>query len=191
MFTEAVEHLVKKTIFDAVNEQNDYYILSEEDLDKLTDYVKYCIPEGCLQKVVGHTCYLVNGSKISVKEDVVKKTLKETQKKMNQKTIKEIAESGEGIKDTEGKPDWDLVDLRNLEGLVKGLEYGCKKYAKGNWKKVKNPVEGYYSAAIRHLAKWHGGERNDDESGLSHLAHAMCNIYFLTYFENHPDEVNV
>lgn len=189
MFVESIEHLIKKTVFDALNNQNEYSILVEENLDLLTDYVKYCIPEGCLQKVEEHTCFLVNGSKIFVKEDVAKKKLKEAQEKMNQKTIKEIAESGEGIKDTEGKPDWSLVDLKNLEGLVRGLEYGAKKYSRDNWKKVPDPINTYYAATVRHLSEWWSGEEIDKESHLNHLYHVMCNIYFLTYFTEHAEDV--
>jgi hypothetical protein len=40
---------------------------------------------------------------------------------------------------------------------------------------------------MRHLAAWQRGEENDAESGLPHLAHAMCNLRMLTlYAENYP-----
>ena len=30
---------------------------------------------------------------------------------------------------------------------------------------------------------WFRGERNDPESGLSHLAHAICNLMMLIHYE--------
>jgi hypothetical protein len=41
-----------------------------------------------------------------------------------------------------------------------------------------------YAALQRHLMAWWAGENTDDESGQSHLAHAMCNLMFLMEFEN-------
>lgn len=38
-------------------------------------------------------------------------------------------------------------------------------------------------AALRHLLKWVSGSRVDDETGLSHLAHAMCCLMFLLNYE--------
>ena len=41
-----------------------------------------------------------------------------------------------------------------------------------------------YAAAQRHLLAWQSGVDIDDESGLSHLSHALANISFLkAYFE--------
>jgi hypothetical protein len=38
-------------------------------------------------------------------------------------------------------------------------------------------------AALRHLFKWASGSRVDEETGLSHLAHAMCCLMFLLNYE--------
>ena len=40
-----------------------------------------------------------------------------------------------------------------------------------------------YASAMRHLLKWAGGEDLDDESGLSHLDHAITNLAFLVAYE--------
>lgn len=193
MFDEATEHLIKKTVFDAMWTVDDYEIITSESVEEIVDYTsKYCIPSEHLRDILNkNVIRLANGSTIKIKENMVTKVLQEmdAKRKLSEKTIKEKAESGEGVKDTLGKPDWSLVDLKNLEGMVRGLEYGCKKYARDNWKKVKDPVNNYYSAALRHLAEWHSGKKNDAESHLNHLYHAMCNIYFLTYFEEHPEEI--
>ena len=90
--------------------------------------------------------------------------------------------AGIGAKDKKGKPDWSLVDLKNLEGLVRGLEYGAKKYARDNWKKVPDPINSYYAATIRHLSEWWSGEEIDKESHLNHLYHR---IFLLVSFHCH------
>jgi hypothetical protein len=35
------------------------------------------------------------------------------------------------------------------------------------------------AALLRHINAWRRGEKCDDESGLHHLAHALCNVAFL------------
>ena len=41
---------------------------------------------------------------------------------------------------------------------------------------------------MRHMAAWQRGEENDPESGLPHLAHAMCNLRMLTlYAKTYPE----
>ncbi len=84
-----------------------------------------------------------------------------------------------GRKDDGGKPRWDLLPWGAVEQIVKVLDYGAKKYEPHNWKKLENPDERYFSAALRHLVAWRGGERLDPESKLPHLAHAACSILFL------------
>jgi hypothetical protein len=40
------------------------------------------------------------------------------------------------------------------------------------------------------MAAWQRGEEVDPESGLPHLAHAMCNLRMLTYYAEHYTEGN-
>jgi len=74
-------------------------------------------------------------------------------------------------------PMWLLppVALRAI-AWVHGL--GSLKYGPWNWRKTKVCSSTYISAIHRHLAAWHEGQDNDEESGQSHLAHigACCNI---------------
>jgi len=53
-----------------------------------------------------------------------------------------------------------------------------------NWQQVENPRERYYDAAMRHLYAWFNGEPKDLETGESHLAHAICCLLFLLWFES-------
>lgn len=62
------------------------------------------------------------------------------------------------------------------------LQHGAAKYGENNWQKVE-PHSRYIAAALRHLNAHQQGERNDPETGLSHLAHATCCLLFLLHFE--------
>ena len=87
------------------------------------------------------------------------------------------------MKDTKNKPDWSLVNLKNLEGIVRAREYGTKKYKDPeNWKNVA-PAD-YLAAMIRHIAQMQdkGLYSRDAESGLLHIDHLATNAYFLSYF---------
>lgn len=90
----------------------------------------------------------------------------------------------EGKKFDQDKTRLDLVYPQFVENVGKVLTFGAKKYEPNNWQKVEDPVNRYYAAALRHLIAWREGEDKDPESGLSHLAHAACNLMFLQYFED-------
>lgn len=96
-----------------------------------------------------------------------------------------------------------LIDTDAMEELAKVLDFGAKKYARDNWREafrcsdeevIKN-VYRYLDAAYRHLHAFQdyvdvlATEKDvsivphigvDDDSELPHIAHAMCNIMFLT-----------
>ena len=70
-----------------------------------------------------------------------------------------------------------------LEEVAKVMEYGANKYSRMNWSKVDN-TERYIAATYRHLMLGYTqGEKLDDESNLSHLAHAVCSLLFLLEIE--------
>lgn len=86
-------------------------------------------------------------------------------------------------KHDEGKWRFSLIPMSALLQIIGVLEFGAKKYTQGGWKTVPNAQERYFNACIRHLTAWWDGERNDSESGLSHLAHAGCCILFLLWID--------
>lgn len=63
--------------------------------------------------------------------------------------------------------------------VVKVATFGARKYVRGNWVHVGNAQERYMDALHRHLLAHHGGEQCDEESGLTHLAHAAWNVLAL------------
>lgn len=97
------------------------------------------------------------------------------------------AERGSGARSNDGKPDFSLLPLSTLEDEVRVWMYGAQKYAAWNWTKGM-PWSVPFACAMRHLAAWQRGEANDTESGLPHLAHAMCNLRMLTLFaDTYPE----
>ena len=87
----------------------------------------------------------------------------------------------EGMKFDTGKPRWSLLPWNQVEQI---LTFGAKKYADNNWQKVENSRARYFDAMQRHLLAWFNGEKKDQESGKSHLAHAGCNLLFLMWFDD-------
>ena len=91
------------------------------------------------------------------------------------------AEKGSGARYNAGKTDFSLIPLCTLEDELRVWMYGQKKYAAFNWMKGM-PWSVPFACLMRHMAAWQRGEQNDPESGLPHLAHAMCNLRMLTLY---------
>lgn len=86
-----------------------------------------------------------------------------------------------GTKHDKGKADWTLLPWEAIEEVVAVLGVGAEKYEKWNW------CKGFAytrlgAAALRHIISWLRGEDRDPETGLSHLAHAICCLLFLLSF---------
>lgn len=97
----------------------------------------------------------------------------------------------EAIKFDSGKPDWSLVPFESLEGMVRVLEFGAKKYAGWNW----TTGGGFkwtrvIGSSLRHLFAFARGEDNDPESGLSHIYHVQCNMLFLAHYIGNKEKFN-
>lgn len=90
-------------------------------------------------------------------------------------------ERGSGARYNDSKPDLSLIPIVTLYDEARVWMHGKKKYAAWNWAKGMDwsvPL----ACALRHLAAWQRGEDIDQESGLPHLAHAMCNLRMLTLY---------
>ena len=71
-----------------------------------------------------------------------------------------------------------LLPPKSILEVGKVLTYGAEKYDAENWRKVDDLQNRYTSAALRHIFAHMEGEKLDEETGLSHLAHAMCCLLF-------------
>jgi hypothetical protein len=87
--------------------------------------------------------------------------------------------SNQGRKDDAGKTRFHLLPVRALRTVVDVLTYGASRYGADNWRHVEFARERYFDAALRHIYAWWDGEQLDPESGLPHLAHAICSLIFL------------
>jgi len=92
----------------------------------------------------------------------------------------QVLKSGE--KKDEGKLRWELLSYDAVEGIVKVLTMGAKKYQARNWE-LGIDYGRVFGALQRHLTAWWRNENNDSESGLSHLDHALCELMFLSAYE--------
>ena len=96
-------------------------------------------------------------------------------------------EKGSGARFNGGKPDFSLIPLVTLEDEARVWMYGKNKYAAWNWAKGM-PWSVPLACALRHLAAFQRGEEKDQESGLPHIAHAMCNLRMLAlYSRTYPE----
>ncbi|MFK7942085.1 MAG: dATP/dGTP diphosphohydrolase domain-containing protein [Paracoccaceae bacterium] len=85
----------------------------------------------------------------------------------------------EGVKnDSDKEHPMGLIHPVLLTETAAVLRYGAAKYEAHNhykgmaWSRP-------FGALMRHMWAWWGGEDHDPETGLSHLAHAACNLMFL------------
>jgi len=88
----------------------------------------------------------------------------------------------EGLKYDSDKTRYDLLPPELLEGVAQVLTFGAKKYSARNWESGINYGR-VFGACMRHLWAWWRGERDDAETGMSHLWHAGCCIAFLITYE--------
>ena len=87
--------------------------------------------------------------------------------------------SEQGTKHDTNKPRFDLIPAKAELALAQVLTFGAEKYAPDNWRIVPDAKQRYIAAALRHINAARSGEAMDSESGLPHLAHAMCCLAFV------------
>lgn len=105
-----------------------------------------------------------------------------TRSKTKYAAILGMLNQAQGTKHDENKPRYDLLPPHALAEVVKVLTHGADKYGEYNWAKgIK--FSRLYAATQRHLQAWQSLEDNDPETGINHLAHAMCSLLFLLTFQ--------
>jgi hypothetical protein len=93
----------------------------------------------------------------------------------------------DGLKFDTGKLRYDLIPWDVMDEVAYILTFGAKKYEPRNWEKGMD--WGRLSGAVhRHMALWemakiHGTDGKDPETGRSHLAGAHCSLMFLHAYE--------
>jgi hypothetical protein len=92
------------------------------------------------------------------------------------------------VKSDAGKTEWRLLPWRELEEVARAFMHGNTKYHENDWQGVEGKPAKYFDACMRHLTAWWGGEYIDPESGLHHLAHAICCLLILLWNKNNEGE---
>lgn len=93
-----------------------------------------------------------------------------------------------GVKYDGQKPRFDLIPPHAEEQVARVLEFGARKYDEENWRKVPEAVKRYIAAAGRHINSYRNGEKTDPETGIAHLAHAVCCLMFVIELEKDKSE---
>lgn len=95
-----------------------------------------------------------------------------------------------GVKHDQGKPDFSHMTWELMEVHARVRMFGATKYERDNWHKGFK-ITRSLAAALRHIFKFLSGEDNDQESGLSHLGHAVCCIEHALHdhlYRKHNDD---
>lgn len=87
------------------------------------------------------------------------------------------------VRDDSNKTNWSLMPFEALEEINKVLEFGATKYSANNWQEGTGfKYSRVLNSLLRHVFAFMRGEDKDPESGLSHMAHAGCNVLFILYY---------
>jgi hypothetical protein len=87
-------------------------------------------------------------------------------------------ERNQEIKADGGKLRLELIPTSTITSLGRVLTYGAQKYSANSWRQVER--ERYVGAILRHLVAYIDDPNGvDEESGLRHIEHVLCNAAFL------------
>lgn len=95
----------------------------------------------------------------------------------------------EGKKFDSGKPPLSLIPARAQIEEARVLAFGAQKYGTHNWR-AGMAWSRLLDAALRHITAYAAGADTDEETGLSHLAHARCCLGFLLDYETTHRELD-
>jgi hypothetical protein len=84
-------------------------------------------------------------------------------------------ESGGQQSTIEGR--FDLIPPVAMFELAKIMEYGARRYAPNNWRKI--PIDDHVNHALSHLFAYLAGDRQDD-----HLGHALARMAMAVEMQN-------
>lgn len=97
--------------------------------------------------------------------------------------------SAEGVKHDQEKPDMSCLSPIAMVKVAQVMTFGKRKYAKDNWRGGISYTR-LIAASLRHIFSYLGGESLDPETGVSHLAHAICDLQMILEFEDTMPEMD-
>ena len=83
-----------------------------------------------------------------------------------------------GTKHDAGKPPLSMLPRGGLEACAEVMRFGAEKYTRDNWRGGFEDSR-LIDASLRHLTALMNGEREDPESGLNHVGHAIFSLMVL------------
>lgn len=93
------------------------------------------------------------------------------------------------VKFDNDKVDWMILPYDALEEIIKVMEFGARKYARGNFASGEGlEYTRVLNSLMRHILAFSRGEDLDPETGISHMAHAGCNVLFLLHYIKNPEK---
>jgi ribosomal protein L21E len=95
-----------------------------------------------------------------------------------------LSQHAPGAKLDDNKTMWHLLPWRIIDGVAKVATFGAKKYTTHGWQSVPDGKNRYFSAMMRHWSLMCDGVHTDDESGLPHWAHFVCNAVFIAFLHD-------
>ena len=99
-------------------------------------------------------------------------------------TTTPMVEFKSGMKRSERKPRFDLIDSDWLRGVARVLTEGCAKYGAHNWRKADKDAA---IDAINHLQD-HWLKLKDGDTSETHIFNLSCNAMFISYYmQRYPD----
>lgn len=93
------------------------------------------------------------------------------------------------VKFDNDKVDWMILPYDAIEEIIKVMEFGARKYARGNFASGEGlEYTRVLNSLMRHILAFSRGEDLDPETGISHMAHAGCNVLFLLHYIKNPEK---
>lgn len=77
------------------------------------------------------------------------------------------------------KAPLSVVPMGVVAEIGIGMLEGASKYGRHNYRGVGVRASVYFDATMRHLISWWEGEDIDPDSGMSHIAKALCSLAVL------------
>lgn len=151
----------------------DWIVTSTKDIAKVIlieevyDQVKIVYGAGKISKIRSSDIESIHEFKNSFEEGLELNSLEDKMKADKQLDINGIE-----------KPKMSLIPQLALVEVAKVFGYGANKYTEYNFSKGSDKTV-YTDAALRHINSYLLNKDLDEESGLSHLAHAISNLMML------------
>lgn len=167
IYSDALERLIQAAEFPS------YVVIN--DFGEVINFVEregsISLSPGLQVFSVAHDYGLLNLEDLEFFLDIDKENLDKKAKMRDNNT--EI-----GKKYDNEKPRTDLLPPRALMEVAKVLGFGAEKYGPDNWKKLEDLQRRYTGAALRHIFDHMAGLEFDNETGIDHIAHAICCLLF-------------